>query len=138
MSETACRLAPLPSLGAISVTGADAADFLAAQLSQAPPSAGAQRAPLAAWHDAKGRVQALFRVVCRDDGFVLITHGSVVEDVTALLRRYILRAEVAVEAPTDFACSALVGDSASWLVEHGVVLTRDPGRPQPDALPRRR
>ena len=125
MPDAACRFTPLPDLGAISVTGADAADFLAAQLSQAPPSAHAQRAPLAAWHDAKGRVQALFRVVCDDDGYLLITHRSVLDDVIASLRRYILRAAVAIEAMSDFACGALLGHSGSWLAERGIALDAD-------------
>jgi folate-binding protein YgfZ len=122
MPEAACRLAPLPSLGAISVTGKDAADFLAAQLSQVPPRTGAAQAPLAGWHDAKGRLQALFRVICRDDGYLLVTHESVVEDVTTSLRRYVLRAKVAIDMPTDFACVALVGDSAQWLAEQHIGL----------------
>ncbi len=122
MPEPDCRLASLPSLNAISVTGADAAEFLAAQLSQAPPSADAVRAPLSAWHDAKGRVQALFRIISRDEGYLLVTHASVVDDVADALRRYVLRAEVTIEVDTDVACVALVGDSTSWLAEHGVRL----------------
>ncbi len=125
MPEAACRLAPLPNLGALRVCGTDAAEFLAAQLSQAPPAAGAEQATLAAWHDAKGRVQALFRVVRRDDEYLLITDDSVVDDVTTSLRRYILRAEVTIEALADFACVALVGDSAAWLAELGVGLGSD-------------
>lgn len=125
MPDTLFHVALLPDLAVIAVTGPDAASFLAAQLSQAPPETG--RAPLAAWHDAKGRVQALFRVVCLDDDYLLVTHGSVVDEVTTSLRRYVLRAEVTIGVPADVACVALLGDSASWLTEQGVELATAPG-----------
>jgi len=122
MPETRCHLAPLPSLAAIAVTGNDAADFLAAQLSQAPPAAGAAQAPLGAWHDAKGRVQALFRVVRNDGGYLLITHSSVANDVATSLRRYILRADVMIDVAADLSCRALLGESTPWLAEQGIDL----------------
>jgi len=128
MPEAACRLASLPSLGAIAVTGPDALAFLAAQLSQAPPEPGTGRAPLAAWHDAKGRVQALFRVVVgHDGGYQLITHSSVVDEVATSLRRYVLRAEVTIDVPADLACAAVLGDSAPWLAENGIELDIEAG-----------
>lgn len=127
MSEAACRLSQLSNLGAIRVTGADAASFLAAQLSQAPPAAGAGQAPLAAWHDAKGRVQALFRVVLHADGYLLITHESIAHGVAASLSRYVLRADVKIEVSADFACAALIGESTAWLTQRGVDLGAEPG-----------
>lgn len=126
MPEAACRLAPLFELGAIGVSGTDACDFLAAQLSQTPPQASAAQAPLAAWHDAKGRVQALFRIVCRDDGYLLVTHASVVDEVTAALRRYVLRADVVIDITKEFSYAALIGDSAHWLAERGIELDSRP------------
>ena len=123
----ACRLAALPHLGAIRVTGADAAEFLAAQLSQAPPGPGARQAPLAAWHDAKGRVQALFRVIRRDADYLLVSHTSVLDEVGAALQRYVLRADVRLEAAGDAAGAALLGDSEALLVDRRVELGTEPG-----------
>lgn len=125
MPETLFHVGRLPNLAVIAVTGRDAASFLAAQLSQAPPEPG--RAPLAAWHDAKGRVQALFRVVRHEGGYLLITHGSVVDEVTTSLRRYVLRAEVTIAVPANFACAALLGDCASWLTDQDIELGTEPG-----------
>lgn len=123
MPVSRCHLAPLPSLGSIAIRGGDAHSFLAAQLSQLPPGPSAETAVLAAWHDAKGRVQALFRVLHREDDFLLLTHASVVEDVAMALKRYVLRAqvEVAVAAEHD-AGAAVVEDCDTWLRDHGVSL----------------
>jgi hypothetical protein len=128
MSVSRCQFAPLPSLGSIAIRGADAHSFLVAQLSQLPPGPSAESAALAAWHDAKGRVQALFRVLHREDDFLLLTHASVVEDVATALSRYVLRAqvEVAVAAGHD-AGTAVVGDCVRWLGDHGVSLGADAG-----------
>ncbi len=136
MPESQVRLAPLPDLAAISVAGSDAASFLSAQLSQTPPKPGAAHAPLAAWADAKGRVQALFRLVYRDDGYLLITHGSIVDAVSTSLRRYVLRAAVTIDVAADTACAALLGESAAWLAERGIELDLEAGAvaPEGDAM----
>jgi tRNA-modifying protein YgfZ len=123
-----CHLGPIPSIASIAVSGADAESFLAAQLSQAPPERGGRYAPLAGWHDAKGRVQALFRVLGNADGFLLLTHASVAADVTESLRRYVLRAHVRLQigAPRD-AAVAIVGDCGDWLRAQRIELGATPG-----------
>ena len=127
MPENPVQFAPLPDLAAISVTGSDAASFLGGQLSQTPPKRGAARAPLAAWADAKGRVQALFRVIDQDDGYRLIADRSVVDEVSSALRRYVLRADVSIDVAADIACAALLGVSTPWLAEQGIELGLEAG-----------
>lgn len=123
MPAIACQSARLPALTPIDVSGADAESFLAAQLSQRPPQRAERRAALAAWHDARGRVQALFRVLPRDDGYRLLTHASVADDVAAALARYVLRARVRIEIPTDAGrCTALLGECGEWLEGAGITL----------------
>jgi folate-binding protein YgfZ len=129
MPPSPCSLAPVPNLAAIAVRGADAAAFLGAQLSQRPPQPGDRRAPLTAWHDPKGRVQALFRVLARNDGsFTLLTDASVAEAVVAGLGRFVLRArvELGVIAAHD-AAAAVIGDATDWLRRQQIDVGDDAG-----------
>jgi len=86
----------------IVVGGADAEAFLAAQLGRKPPAANEPTAPLAAWHDAKGRVQGLFRVVRSDQGFWLMTEADAAAGIAGV-------------ASGSLRCAALVGDCAARL-----------------------
>jgi len=126
MPDIHCRLAPLETLAAIAVSGKDAASFLAAQLSQQIPGETPQTAPFAGWHDAKGRVQGLFRVLRRADAFLLLTHASVAADLIAELRRYVLRADVTIAASTE-QTAALLGDCTAALGGAGAALGREHG-----------
>jgi len=128
MSEPRCVLCPLPDLAAIAVSGPDAEGYLRAQLSQVPPGRDAPSAPLAAWHDAKGRVQALFRILRRGDDFLLLTHASVATDIVAALRRYVLRARVQLEIlATHDAGAAIIGDCTGWLASRQIAVADAPG-----------
>ena len=71
------RYGALPDQGCIEVRGADAAAFLHGQLSRTVDSLDASRAPLAGWHDAKGRVRALLRVVRLPDRWLLLAPRDV-------------------------------------------------------------
>jgi folate-binding protein YgfZ len=126
MPDIQCRLAPLEALATVAVDGKDAAAFLAAQLSQQIPAATGHTAPFAAWHDAKGRVQGLFRVIRRGDGFLLLTHSSVVADLVAGLHRYVLRADVRITAGLE-RIAGLLGDCAASFDAAGARLGREHG-----------
>ena len=114
------RYAPLPHLGCIEVRGPAAAAFLHAQLSRAldPPEPG--KAPLAAWHDARGRVRALFRVVRLAERWLLFTERDVLESTLARLRMFVLRAAVTLNATDDWRLAAVVGADDTWLAAQGV------------------
>ena len=72
------RYCPSPSYGCIEVRGADAAAFLQGQLSRSVETLDEALAPLAGWHDPRGRVRALLRVVRRADRWWLVTQADVV------------------------------------------------------------
>jgi folate-binding protein YgfZ len=110
-SNEACRLAALPALGIIVVAGADAAAFLAAQLGRSPPARDRSQGSLAAWHDAKGRVQALFRVFnAAEDRFWLTTPANAAAGIVEDLRRFVLRSRVELLIDDgELGCVALVG-----------------------------
>ncbi len=80
--------------GLISVTGRDAETFLHAQLSRRIKGLEPDHAPLAGWHDARGRLRAVFRVLRTDQGFMLLTDADGVEAALRGLRLFVLRADV--------------------------------------------
>jgi hypothetical protein len=118
-----CAFEATPSAAAIVVSGDDAQRFLNAQLSRDVPVPGAAVAPLAAWHDAKGRVQAVFRVIGGKQVWLLLTHASVAAQVAAGLRRFVLRAKVGIEIAGDTCASAVaLGNCKPLLDAEGITL----------------
>lgn len=97
------------TLGVIAAGGADAADFLQAQLSNDVLDLAPGRGRLAAWCDAKGRVQALPWVLRRDDDFLLLLPRTLVAPVLQRLRLFVLRAHVELR------------DAGDELAVHGVI-----------------
>jgi hypothetical protein len=120
-SQLPCVFDATPSVAAIVVSGDDAERFLNAQLSRDVPAPGAAVASLAAWHDAKGRVQAVFRVIGGEQVWLLLTHASVAPQVADGLRRFVLRAKVGIEIAGD-TCAIAVGDCEALLNAEGIAL----------------
>lgn len=109
--ETATEPSPATrpaAIGIIAVGGKDAATFLQAQLSNDVLGLDAGRSRLAAWCDAKGRVQAVVRVLHRDDEFLLLLPESLIPAVLQRLRLFVLRARVTLR------------DAGDTLVAHGL------------------
>jgi tRNA-modifying protein YgfZ len=93
-------LAALPALGVLAVRGADAAQFLNAQLTVDVASIDAQAWQLGAYCSVKGRVVALFEISRIDDGFCLLLPGELVEPLRSRLARFVLRSKVRLEDAT--------------------------------------
>ena len=121
------RHCALRDLGCIAIRGDDARDFLHAQLSRDVAALDEQTAPLAGWHDARGRVRALFRVLRVADGWLLLTPRDTIEPVLGRLRMYVLRARVTLAPAPEWHVAALVGGDGAWLAAQGPVhdLPRD-------------
>ena len=106
-----CDLAPV---GALAVTGADAAAFLQGQLTSdvtALPVGAVQRS---AWCTAKGRVTANFmlRRVTEED-FELLLPASLAGSIVKRLRMYVLRAKVSISDASDASVRLGVGGPAA-------------------------
>lgn len=114
------RYCPLPELGCIEVRGADAAAFLHGQLSRTVDSLDGSHAPLAGWHDARGRVRALLRVLRLPDRWLLLTKRDVVLTTANRLRMFVLRAKVELAPSDDWYGAALVGADDAWLNAHAL------------------
>src|SRR5688572_30330844 len=95
--------ARLTRYGLLSVTGADARAFLHAQLTNDIEHLPADRAALAGWCSAKGRLLASFLVIPTTEGFLLQVAGDLAAPVAKRLSMFVLRAKVKV---TD--------ESAAW------------------------
>jgi folate-binding protein YgfZ len=88
--------ASLSRYGILSVTGADARDFLHAQLTNDIQNLAAERAALAGWCSAKGRLLATFLVVPAPQGFLLQLARDLAPAVAKRLSMFVLRSKVKI------------------------------------------
>ena len=95
--------ARLTRYGLLSVTGTDARAFLHAQLTNDIEHLSGDRAVLAGWCSAKGRLLASFLVVPSADGFLLQLARDLAAPVAKRLSMFILRSKV-----------KLADESESW------------------------
>ncbi len=99
----------------IEARGPDAGAFLMAQLSQTLTPGLLARAPLAGWHDARGRVRALLRVWPLPDRWLLGTPREGAEQLLARLKMFVLRAAVQLAIADDVEIAAIVNADPDWL-----------------------
>src|SRR2546423_15503842 len=88
--------ARLTRYGLLSVTGSDARAFLHAQLTNDIENLPADRAVLAGWCSAKGRLLASFLVIPSADGFLLQLARDLAAPVAKRLSMFVLRAKVKI------------------------------------------
>jgi folate-binding protein YgfZ len=137
------EIARLSRYGLLSVSGADARDFLHAQLTNDIRNLPAGRASLAGWCSAKGRLLASFLVVPVDDGYLLQLARDLAPAIAKRLKMFVLRSKVtladesdqwhqfgawaALAGPEHFSVKA-VGNYAAISVgdDRSLVLSRDP------------
>ena len=104
-------MAALTHLGVIRVAGQDAAHFLQGQLTQDVLSLGLSEARLAAFCNAKGRMQASFVVFRRsDDELLLLCHRDILVATLKRLAMFVLRAKARLtDATEEFRLLGLMG-----------------------------
>lgn len=126
MRESQPSFSLAENLGCIVVQGTDAAAFLNAQLSGDLRAATPNRAPLTAWHSAKGRVRAIVRVARHGDRWLLLLPRESVPTLLAQLKLFVLRSDVVLGDDPALAVGAVVGAGAEWLSEHVPALGSEP------------
>ena len=89
--------ARLTRYGVLSVSGAEARDFLHAQLTNDVLHLAPGRAALAGWCSAKGRLLATFLVIPAPEGYLLQLARDLAPAVAKRLSMFILRSKVKVE-----------------------------------------
>lgn len=95
------NFAPLARYGLLSVSGDDARDFLHAQLTNDIQNLPRERAALAGWCSAKGRLLASFLVIPRPEGFLLQAARDLVPAVQKRLSMFVLRSKVKIADESD-------------------------------------
>ena len=120
MQNRSPRYCQREDLGFIEVAGNDARTFLHAQLSIAIPALPWTAAPLAGWHDPKGRLRALFRLVPRGRSWLLMAPRADAEGLAAKLRMFVLRSDVELSLAADVALVSVVGATDDRLAGLGV------------------
>lgn len=93
--------AKLGRYGLLSVTGADARAFLHAQLTNDIEHLAPERAVLAGWCSAKGRLLATFLVIPAPDGYLLQLARDLAAPVAKRLSMFVLRARAKVADVSD-------------------------------------
>src|SRR5258708_26620544 len=92
---------PLTRYGLLSVSGDDAREFLHAQLTIDIQNLPRERAALAGWCSAKGRLLASFLVIPGPEGFLLQAARDLVPAVKKRLSMFVLRSKVKVADESD-------------------------------------
>lgn len=90
------HLVPLPEYGVVSLSGADAVDFLHNQLSNDVAGLGADQSRLAAYCTPKGRMLAALRLYREGEQLRLLLPQALIEPVIKRLRMFVLRSKVAL------------------------------------------
>jgi tRNA-modifying protein YgfZ len=93
--------ARLNRYGLLAVTGADARDFLHAQLTNDIARLPADRAAFAGWCTAKGRLLATLLVIPAQDGFLLQLAKDIAPAVAKRLSMFVLRSKVKIADESD-------------------------------------
>ena len=125
--------ARLNRYGLLVVTGADARDFLHAQLTNDIQNLPVDRAALAGWCTAKGRLLASFLVIPSSDGFLLQLARDLAPSVARRLSMFVLRSKVSIADESDAWAQYGIWDKSARVVgvawDGGVVTARvDDGR----------
>jgi folate-binding protein YgfZ len=105
-------------MGIIRATGEDAVKFLQGQLTQDVASLSLSEARLAAFCNAKGRVQASFIVFKRaNEDILMICAGDILAQTLKRLSMFVMRAKVKLsDASAEFALYGLTGAAADQWV----------------------
>jgi len=111
-------IAPIDELAVLRLTGADTHAFLQGQLSADVGRLTHQHSQLASLNSAQGRVQAVLRLVADGEDVLLVLPAELRARVAERLRRYVLRAQVKVDAePADWACYWSSGTASAAGIE---------------------
>ncbi len=105
------QLMPVPGLAGLRVVGADAFTFLQGQATCDLRRIDPTRSSLGAFCNPQGRVVATFRILAREDGYLLLLAADLAEAVARRLQMYVLRARVEIQV-TEIGLAGVAGPAA--------------------------
>jgi len=125
---TLTKTAELDRHGLLHLTGSDARAFLHAQLTNNIEALAADRACLAGWCSAKGRLLASFLVVPHEGGYLLQLARDLAPPVAKRLAMFVLRSKVKLsDASQEWMQYGLWGDGCAARLEAlGIPLPPEP------------
>jgi len=109
----------LPFLGILRLHGDDAATFLQGQITHDTRLLADGRTLLAACNTPQGRVVALMRLRQTEDALYALLPADLLESVAGHLRRFVLRAKVAVQIAADLQVAWIGGQPSSATLATG-------------------
>jgi tRNA-modifying protein YgfZ len=118
-------LFPMSSLRSLAVSGEDARRFLQNQLSSDLDQVTTTRGQLSAWHDPKGRVLAILRILPQPEGFLLLLNAGLLPTVAQRMQMFVLRAKVQLSPGPQVFALPDSGHEATGVVA-GLVLETEP------------
>lgn len=112
-------LCDLSHRGLIAISGDDAVSFMQGQFTTNVPDVSLSCSQRSAWCTPKGRVIAIFTILARDDGFLLMLPSELKSNVIKRLGLYVLRSRVTVIDVThgDLVCIGCQGEKAETLLK---------------------
>jgi tRNA-modifying protein YgfZ len=99
MNAVLSSASPLPHLGMLRFSGADALGFLQGQVSNDTRRLGSGNPLLAAYSSPQGRVVTLIYLVPHSSGVIAILPSELKQPTLERMRKFILRAKVRIEDP---------------------------------------
>ena len=105
-------------LGLILVNGADAREFLQSQLSNDIGFIDESSSQISSYSTPKGRLLGVFRIVQITNGYILITHRSMVLPLMEVLYKYIVQAQVTLADASDYFARFALQTDRKELIDH--------------------
>jgi hypothetical protein len=123
---TSPQFALLPARAALSLTGAEALDFLQGLVSNDVTRAAPGQAVYAALLTAQGKFLHDFFVAHAPDGLMLDGEAARLDDLAKRLKLYKLRSKVTIAPQPDLAVFAVWGEGAAKALDLGALAYPDP------------
>lgn len=101
MTQLSANWQRLDHLTTLLVSGPDAKTYLQGQISFDLDRLEPQRIELATCNSPQGRVQAVFWLIQRSEGIVLLLPASMLDSTLARLKKYVLRSKVTIGATAE-------------------------------------
>jgi folate-binding protein YgfZ len=116
-AATAAVIAPLLQRSVIRITGDDAEEFLLGQFTNDLRLLDEHHTQLSAYCTAQGRALAAFRVLRRDDDWLLILPTELRDSILKRLQMFVLRSRVVLEPLDDTVVLGMSGASTAAVVQ---------------------